>query len=208
MKKYALLMLLFSFLISCNDRENRSNDEADDFSENTELERNSSESTERENQNSIDSDRTGEIEETETTIKGDKTGDFGAETSIQKLEGKYKKTSGDGTSQGCACSCFEISFSGTTELCVAPNNIYISAKFTKTGPDSAEVFLVEPLRVQNVEREIPWNDFDKNIPVATIKMMPNGEMKMDWIGFSIGGELAVDYAIYGKKALEGTYKKE
>jgi len=31
---------------------------------------------------------------------------------------------------------------------------------------------------------------------------------LDWKGFYIDGELAVDYAIYGKKTLEGTYKKQ
>jgi hypothetical protein len=33
-------------------------------------------------------------------------------------------------------------------------------------------------------------------------------MVLDWKGFSIDGELAVDYAIFGKKTLEGTYKKQ
>jgi zinc D-Ala-D-Ala carboxypeptidase len=33
-------------------------------------------------------------------------------------------------------------------------------------------------------------------------------MELDWLGFTINGDLAMDYAIFGKKTLEGQYKKK
>ena len=78
----------------------------------------------------------------------------------------------------------------------------------KSGNRVSNIFLVNP-SAKNLEgKDMPWDKFDKNTPIATLTSKPNGEVEMDWLGFSINGDLAIDYAILGKKTLEGTYKKK
>jgi len=153
------------------------------------------------------------IEESATEKDGVLTEETGEEPEItsstrdRALEGRYIRMDPPEPPDGCNCYCAEISFSTPTELCVAPNDIYISVRFSKEGSEKANVYFVEMLRSANKENEIPWGDLDKNTPIATASLQPDGSVKLDWLGFAIDGELAVDYAIYGKKSLEGIYKR-
>lgn len=139
------------------------------------------------------------IKETDTEISD--TGRRG------NLEGGYIRTDPPELPDGCNCYCLEISFSTPTQLCIAPDDIYINARFTPNGNAKANVYFVEMVRSETKENEIPWGDLDKNTPIATAELQPDGTLKFDWLGFAINGELAVDYAIFGKKSLEGIYKK-
>ena len=126
-------------------------------------------------------------------------------------EGRYIRSPGDqaGTDlQTCNCNCLEVNYSTPTPLCLDKEKISISGKFEKTGNTSAAIFLVGPINPEEMGKNLPWEDFDKNVPIATLDFKQDGSMELDWKGFSINGELAVDYAIFGKKTLEGTYKKK
>lgn len=211
MKKYIFAVVFFSFLISCNDNEKKSENDQDPLSESTEFDSNSSEQSEREglerNNNDVDFSENKGIEQDETNPQVDNTSGV-AKKNTGSLEGKFRRTEAAENTNVANCSSIEVSFSAPSQLCIVPNDILISAKFRKTGTNSADVFLVEPVKSQNLDREIPWKDFDRNTPIATLELTPNGQMKLDWKGFSINGELATDYAIFGKKALEGTYERE
>ena len=90
-----------------------------------------------------------------------------------------------------------------SELCLKKDEIYIQARFSKDADGKLNVFYVKPSE-KNTNDKLPWDKFDTNKPIAVLT--PSGKgLELDWKGFSIGGELAVDYALYGKKTLEGTY---
>ena len=94
----------------------------------------------------------------------------------------------------------------STELCLSEDEIYINARYAQAG-DGVNMYYVSPSNKKTNE-DLPWKEFDTNTPIAVLSAGKNGNMVLDWKGFSIDGELAVDYAIYGKKTLEGTYKKQ
>lgn len=126
-----------------------------------------------------------------------------------EFAGKYRKVDKENAGGiACNCDCLEISFTTTSELCISKDQMSISAKFVKTSGNTADVFLVEPANVENSKDKLPWETFDRSTPIATLDLQPNGSMVLDWKGFHINGELATDYAIYGKKTLEGTYQKQ
>lgn len=125
----------------------------------------------------------------------------------QSIEGKYIRINNEERNTFCDCSCIDISFNHPTELCISPDRVYISARFESTTGNKIEIFLVEVSRTDE-EQEIPWSDFDKDTPIATIEPQPDNSLKLDWTGFTIDGEIAVDYALFGKKTLEGTYKRD
>ncbi|UJH91104.1 hypothetical protein LZ575_21045 [Antarcticibacterium sp. 1MA-6-2] len=77
----------------------------------------------------------------------------------------------------------------------------------KSG-NNINIYFIEPSARSSEGKDIPWKDFDKNSPIATIIPQNNGEIELDWLGFTVNGDLAMDYAIYGKKTLEGVYKKK
>jgi zinc D-Ala-D-Ala carboxypeptidase len=124
------------------------------------------------------------------------------------LDGKYRKIENGEAASDCNCNCIEIDFDHPTEWCIDKDKLFITARTQKTGENSAEVYFVSASREMNPDREMPWDDFDTNTPVATINFTPDGGAELDWLGFSTNGEISTDYALYGKKTLEGTYKKE
>lgn len=122
------------------------------------------------------------------------------------LTGQFIKT-GEETDSNCGCYCLDLS-STTAELCLVNGKMYVNARLQKNTNNTIDIFLVEPAARNTDGKSIPWKDFDRNNAIATIKPRSNGEMELDWLGFHINGDLAVDYAIYGKKTLEGVYKKK
>ena len=119
------------------------------------------------------------------------------------LAGRYKLITEDPTHD---CSYLAISFTTPTRLCITPDEIFIFARYEKTGSNTANVYLDDPL--ENHEGELPWEEFDRDTPIATLNMEPNGTLVLDWKGFAVNGDIATDYAIYGKKTLEGTYERQ
>lgn len=124
------------------------------------------------------------------------------------LEGRFVKSEAKDTSGSCSCNCIEVTFEEASSLCIDPDNVVISAKFQQTSETTADIFLVKPENTENLKKDLPWDDFDLDQAIAQLEMQPDGSMKLDWIGFHTDGKLATDYAIYGKKTLEGTYVRE
>ena len=124
------------------------------------------------------------------------------------LDGQYRKIESGEEGIDCNCNCIEIDFDNPTEWCIDRDKLYITARTQKTGENSAEVYFVSASREIEPDRKLPWDDFDKDSPVATINFTPDGGAELDWLGFSTNGEISTDYALYGKKTLEGTYKKQ
>lgn len=121
------------------------------------------------------------------------------------LTGLYHKTDENPTSS-CNCYCLDIHLSGTSELCIEEDALYINARFQKDG-DHINVYY-DGISSKTVETDIPWDKFEYGTPIAVINSTNNSALELDWKGFSIGNQIAVDYALIGKKALEGTYKKQ
>lgn len=124
------------------------------------------------------------------------------------FNGKYRKMVKDEPAADCNCNCVEISFEKDTEWCIVKDKIYITARSQKTGENSADLYLVGVSREENTDRPLPWKDFDTQSPIAKIAFQPDGSADINWIGFSTNGQVITDYAIYGKKTLEGKYKRE
>ena len=115
-------------------------------------------------------------------------------------QGIFIKTDG-GTA--CNCNCLDIIPGNTSELCVVSNEIYIDARYEKVG-NTIEVYY-SGKSSKTTRDDMPWEKFDKNVPIAVLNGSSN---KLDWKGFSLNGKVAVDYALIGKKNLEGNYKKQ
>lgn len=193
MKKLSLILaglLLLSF--SCKDQEkSEGNLEKDDsYSEseyNTSSPENQAESSQASGQTSGERER----EKSETAIA-----EIGNDTYLKK---------GEENDYDCRCYCLQVNLAGTAELCLAQDKIYIDASFKKSA-DGINVYYVQP-SAKNTNKDLPWKKFDKDQPIAVITPTEEG-LELDWKGFSINGELALDYAIYGKKTLEGKYKRK
>ncbi|WP_026915252.1 hypothetical protein [Christiangramia portivictoriae] len=106
--------------------------------------------------------------------------------------------------QNCECYCLEIQVGSSSELCLKPGELYMEANFKKVG-DEIHVFY-QGASVKSKQNDIPWNDLDTGTAVAVFSKVGENEYQLDWKGFQIDGKTAVDYALLGKKTLEGTYK--
>lgn len=203
MKKLLYLFLLCPLYLACDDEKKRSN-AVEKVQQETSLPADTS---------SADTPHAEVIDEAATEKDGVQTEPSQKPAEVQEqqantgLAGKYRQVDPDENPGSCNCNCIEVSFTTPTELCIALDKIYINARYSRISPEKANVYFEEMLRDEETERELPWNDFDKNTPVATVTRQPDGSLKLDWLGFAINGDLAVDYAIYGKKTLEGQYKK-
>jgi len=125
----------------------------------------------------------------------------------ETIEGQYIRI-GEESDLNCECYCLDLNFTSTSELCLSPDKLYINVKFEKTNANLINIYLTDPSDINSEGEKIPWAKFDRNIPIATIAPLPNGELDLDWLGFSIKGDLAMDYAIFGKKTLEGKFRKK
>ena len=123
------------------------------------------------------------------------------------IEGQYIRI-GEEADLNCECYCLYLNFTSNSELCLSPDKIYINVKFEKSNNNLINVYLIDPSDINSEGDKIPWAKFDRKLPIATIAPLPNGELDLDWLGFSINGDLAMDYAIFGKKTLEGKFKKK
>lgn len=124
----------------------------------------------------------------------------------ESLEGRYMKV-GRENELNCDCYCLEINFNSLSQLCLVKDEMYINTRMERGSGNTIEVYYEEPSVRNTDDLEIPWQQFDRSIPIARITALENNVLELDWLGFSINGDLANDYAIYGKDSLEGTYIK-
>lgn len=143
----------------------------------------------------------GSIQSSKDTLGGKQVDK--SETGSASISNDTYLKQGEEDDYNCKCYCIEMNLSETSELCLAKDKIYIDASFKKVA-DSINVYYVQP-SAKNTNKDLPWDKFDKDHPIAVITPTGDG-LKLDWKGFSIDGKLALDYAIYGKKTLEGEYK--
>ena len=127
---------------------------------------------------------------------------------VASYSGRYRKLVENQPAADCNCNCIDISYDSPTEWCIGKDKIYISASCKKTGENTADIYFIAPSREDSPDKPLPWKDFDTNSPVATLTFQPDGSAELDWLGFSKNGEVITEYALLGKKTLEGTYKKE
>ncbi len=129
------------------------------------------------------------------------------DSETSNLSGTYLKI-GEEIDNSCDCYCLTINYTGNSELCLTPSKVFINTRLVKESNILTNIFLVAPSSKNSEGKDIPWEKFDKNSPIATLNLKPDGKVEMDWLGFTINGDLAIDYAILGKKTLEGNYKKK
>lgn len=187
MKYYFSFLLIFLLLLACKQEKK--------------------EKTRAKENNQIENPTPGKMEDTSSAndrLKDKK--ELPKKSSITDYEGRFIKTGESITS--CDCNCFDLSFSSPTQLCINKEDMYILSRIEKTGPQEAAIFLIDPVKEEEMEKNLPWSEFERDLPIATLKINQDASLELDWIGFSKDGKLAVDYAIFGKKTLEGTYKRE
>lgn len=181
MKNILILILLVFTFMGCKDASEKANEKI--LQENSEI---SSENPEEKPEN--DTDRAQEFQ-------------------ISAAVGVFMRKDAAASTATCNCNCVEINFQQTTTLCLdAKSGLSIMATFEKVENSTANIYYVQPEHTDNPNDEkIPWDTFDTKVPIAVIHFSGEDSFEMDWKGFSINGEIAKDYAIYGKKNLEGEY---
>ena len=200
MKFYASLFCLFLILVSCKNEESNQNEELNSETEKSVNNNISEVEPKRSNAEGISS-----VSDENGTESNDGNSKKNTEVSEAKISGNtYIKI--DESDANCNCYCLELDMNKSTELCLSEDEIYINARYAQAG-DDVNMYYASPSN-KNTNEDLPWKEFDTNTPIAVLSAGKNGNMVLDWKGFSIDGELAVDYAIYGKKTLEGTYKKQ
>ncbi|MGB7786818.1 MAG: hypothetical protein WBL27_12010 [Salinimicrobium sp.] len=127
---------------------------------------------------------------------------------VAVLNGRYRKLIKNQPASDCNCNCIDVDFDKPSEWCIIKDKVYISAQCRKSGDNSVDLYFIGMSREDAPDRPLPWQDFDTDQPIASINFQPSGDAELDWKGFSIDGKIATDYAIFGKKTLEGTYKKD
>ena len=138
------------------------------------------------------------------SLEEDKGLDSPEKTEPETLSGLYIRDDHP-EDTACNCYCLDVQLNSTAELCLAENDLYIYGRFEQEG-DLINIYY-SGKSPKNTNTEIPWDEFDRNLPIAVLRSSGEG-MKLDWKGFSINEQIAVDYALYGKKTLEGNYKKK
>lgn len=193
-KSFLLLLFIISSFTSCRDNETTTTDD-----------------------NPIESETKFpptpmEISRNDTVTAGNETrqphqssGSATQNQDLKSLTGKYIKQGRE--SETCECYCLDLTMDEVTELCLVENEMYINTRMEKNQDNTFNFYYIEPSR-RNQNTQLPWQDFDRNEPIARLVHNSNDELEMDWLGFTINGDLAMDYAIFGKKSLEGTYKRK
>ncbi|TQD33634.1 hypothetical protein [Haloflavibacter putidus] len=123
--------------------------------------------------------------------------------------GKYKRLDdGKENETTCDCNCLEINFDHPVDVCIDKNaKLQIQVAYTQTNDGKVKMYYVSGSGKTKTFKSIPWEKFDKDTPLAIIEYTKNEELELDWKGFTQNKELVVDYAIFGKKNLEGKFKR-
>ncbi len=191
--KIKLLLICFGIaLYSCKDQKK---------TESTSDPNESTESYERADQEEMDHS-TGNSSTGNTSGENEISADSPSASAM--ISGVYIKDNHTEDSN-CNCYCIDVTTTGNAELCLKEGALYINSRFSKNGNDINIYYAGKSSKT--TDADIPWDQFETGTPIAVISPNKNG-FKLDWKGFSINGDLAMDYAILGKKTLEGTYKRK
>ena len=99
--------------------------------------------------------------------------------------------------------------SQASKLCLdQEENIHIQVKFKQTDASKLVMYYVSGQGKMEGQKDIPWSDFDTDQALATLHFIAPNSFELDWRGFMKNGEIAMDYAVLGKKNLEGNYKRK
>lgn len=204
MKKKLYVLGLFSFLliVSCKNEPEAGYDPVN----NTDIEYSPTESGVTQDTANANNTETREIDPGNDTSVNNVRQEQGSDKTAS-LSGTYIKL-GEESDKDCDCYCLDINYNSTSELCLIPGEMYIETRMERSNNNTVNLFLVGPSAKNTTGENIPWEEFDKNIPIASVTSIANGDLQMNWLGFTSNGDLAMDYAIYGKKTLEGIYKKK
>lgn len=194
-----IILCLFFCLTACNDSKKNDESEESPARQNESVDNKYDQNTSGEDQNSdqSDTDSTGDLPD-------GKDSEGNSKNPSPALSGLYIK-SDHLEDSSCKCYCIDVKPNGTSELCLTEDKLYINGRFEQSGNNINIYYSGKSSK--NTDTEIPWDDFETGTPIAVLSPDGNG-LKLDWKGFTINGEIAIDYALYGKKTLEGTYKKK
>lgn len=198
MKFKIIAFCLCLFILGCKDsQKDNPQNETDPIS---------SQDTKYDNSSEESSDKVTGYEADTSQATPDRSSDsISANTNSALSAGKYIKTEHLEDSD-CSCYCININLSTGSELCLKENELYINSRYSKSGNKINVYYTGKSSKTTN--KDLPWDKFETNTPIAVLNPTAEGNFKLDWKGFSIDGDIAVDYAIYGKKTLEGTYTKQ
>jgi len=195
MKNPIIVLFLFFALSACNDSKKKKESEKtagqEEVIKNTER-------TDSSIDNSSTNKNSRELKNSQTS------GNIDSKKHSTTASGIYIKDD-HAEDTNCNCYCLDIKFSGTSKLCLTQDNLFINGRFEKEG-ENINVYY-SGKAAGNSDTQLPWEEFDTGTPIAVLSPAENG-FKFDWKGFSINNEIAIDYALFGKKTLEGTYKKK
>ncbi len=205
------LLICTLFLTSCKDSTRSENKPLEDSSVDKNINSNkaseeidySEKNNQRRKSDVLDSDINPSLENS-SSGKNDNTI---TEKPATNLSGNFIKI-GDEMDSSCTCYCLDVNYNLNSEICLTPSKMYIDIRMAEASNNLTNIYLVAPSSKNKEGKDIPWAKFDKNTPIATITPKGNGDIELDWLGFSMNGDLAIDYAILGKKTLEGNYKKK
>ena len=197
MRTTIILFCLFLSLTSCND--SKKENDPDAYPDQN-INQNADQNLDNNSQNAEESNEDPQSDNSDLENKSESKTNSDAEN----ITGTYINTD-HLEDNSCQCFCLEVTTS-TSELCLKEGDLFVNARFQQKGDQVEIYFDGKSSRTSN--DEIPWDKFETGTPIAVLSPEANGTMKLDWKGFSIDGKIAVDYALYGKKTLEGTYKKK
>lgn len=196
------ICLLAMSVIACQDDKKSSSEEL--TSEDDVIEKISSKEQERDLQTNEHDEEIVEVQEEEnvsSTSKNDRPGPSAI------WSGEFIKTNALRNDAACNCNCLDIDFNAARTLCLdKKSGIDIQVNYKLKGKIIEVIYLNGKGNLDD-KNPIPWSDFDKNSVVAEISTTGN-QMQLDWKGFTIDNKLATNYAILGKKNLEGNYKRK
>ena len=201
-KMYVLGLFSFLLIVSCKNEPEAGYDPVN----HTDIKYSPTESGVNRDNANANKMETGEIDPGHDTSGNNVRQEQGSEKTAS-LSGTFIKL-GEESDKECNCYCLDIDYNSTSELCLIPGEMYIETRMKRSNDNTVNLFLVGPSAKNTTGENIPWDTFDTNIPIASVTSIANGDLQMNWLGFTSNGDLAMDYAIYGKKTLEGIYKKK
>ncbi|MDT0295391.1 hypothetical protein ACFQ3R_02705 [Mesonia ostreae] len=208
MRKLVYLFMITIAVIACQDDKKSSSNESIE-----EMEEESGEVQIDKNEKEQDFEAKEEDKEMERDedFVGDKSMSSNSENDrpgpSAQWTGEFVKTNALNTAGACSCNCLDIDFNSTRTLCVdEKSEIDIQVNYVLKDKLVQVLFLSGNGNIDD-NNPIPWSEFDKNSVVAEISRT-NNQLQLDWKGFTIDKKLATDYAILGKKNLEGIYKRK
>jgi len=197
MKKILFTGLMMISFIACQDDKKTTSEERMNNNQEVEVEETDQRSFEQREEN--------EMKEKDSSNYENKSTNNTDNTTVS-WKGQFMKADASNNTN-CNCNCLDIDFDVIKNLCIdEKSGISIQVEYRNTSNKIEMIYLNGKGNIEE-KNPIPWSDFDKNSVVAEIT--PNGnQIQLDWKGFTINNELATDYAILGKKNLEGNYKRK